>query len=143
MATEGANFPAETTVQQALNPVTIDQLIKNQARELELRAHELDLQQQQDRHNFEFAKESLNAQAQDRRDDRLFQRRQRRNAYIFAGVLAVLIASLIVSAMWLNKDQVALEIIKSIVLLLSGGGAGYAIGRYQAQANPALKDDES
>jgi hypothetical protein len=130
---ESALLPVESPDPQALDPQTIGQLVQNQARELELRARELDLQQQQDRHSFEFSKEALTTQAQDRKDERLFQYRQRRNSYLLAVGIAVVVATMVSLAMWFNKDQVAMEIIKSIVLLLSGGGTGYAIGRHQAK----------
>lgn len=126
-------FPPTPVDAQALDPRTIEQMVQNQSRELEIRARELDLQQQEDRHNFEFSKAALDAQTKDRSDARRFKSGQRRNAYLLAGWLSVCVFSCIALAMWFNKDQVALEIIKSIVLLLSGGSAGYAIGHHQGR----------
>lgn len=120
--------PAETP---ALAPHTIEQLVQNQTRELELRARELDLQQQEERHNFEYAQAALAAQMQDRQDGRRFRQRLRSNGYLLASWVILAVVGLVGTALWLNKDQVALEIIKSIVLLLSGGSAGYALGRHQ------------
>lgn len=110
---------------------------------MELKARELDLQQQQDRHGFEFSKAALDTQAQDRKDERIFQRQQRRNTYIMAVIIAIAIACVIVFAMLFNKDQIAMEIIKSIVLILSGGGAGYAIGRHKVQAKSESVDTDA
>lgn len=132
MTEEPPSYPARTHDANTLDPQTIEQLVKNQAFELELRARELDLQQQQDRHSFEFSRASLDAQIIDRQDERVFQRKQRRDAYILAAIISFALCGVVAFAMWANKDQIALEIIKSVVLLLSGGAGGYAIGRHRA-----------
>lgn len=139
MSDENAIAPVD---HQPLDPRTVEQLVLNQTRELELRARELDLQQQQDRHNFEFSKSALEAQTQDRQDERRFQLRQKRNSYMLAGWITLAVFAVIGSAMWFNKDQVALEIIKSIVLLLSGGGTGYALGRHHSKKSLPSSDED-
>lgn len=129
--------PLEPAEAPPLAPRTIEQLVQNQTRELELRARELDLQQQEEHHNFEYAQAALAAQMQDRKDERRFRQRLRSNAYLLAGWIILAVVGLVGAALWFNKDQVALEIIKSIVLLLSGGGAGYALGRHQPPKSPS------
>ena len=118
-----------------LEPATIERLIQNQTTELELRRMEMDLHHQQDNHSFEFSKASLEAQIQDRKDDRRFQQHQQRNTYLLAAWVAAIVLCAIGLAMWLNKEQVAMEVIKSIVLLVSGGGIGYGIGRHRAKTS--------
>lgn len=142
MTQERDDYPVEPVATNTLDPSTIRQLVDNQARELDLRTRELDIQQQQDRHNFEFAQASLNAQVEDRKDERVFQLQQRKHVYILIGVVSTLIMAAIMVAIWLGRDQVALEIVKSVVLLLGGGGAGYAVGRSKAQAQSSRDDND-
>lgn len=114
---------------RALDPRTFEQLVQNQSLEIQVRAREIDIQQQQDRHNFEYSKIALDAQLEDRKHERECRLKNRRSTNRLVILLAICVLLAIGISLWFGKDQVALEIIKSIVLLVSGGGAGYAIGR--------------
>lgn len=140
--TEGTDLrPVEPADPPALDPRTVEQLVQNQTRELELRALELDLQQQEERHNFEYARAALTAQTQDRQNERQFQQRQHNSVYWFAFSITLIVAAVIIFAMHFNKDQIAMEIIKSIILLLSGGGVGYVAGRQQSATQSSVSSD--
>ena len=82
--------PLEPAEPPPLDSRTIEQLVQNQTRELELRTRELDLQQQEDRHNFEYAQAALKAQMQDRQDVRLFRQKQRSSAYRLAAGITLI-----------------------------------------------------
>jgi hypothetical protein len=51
---------------------------------------------------------------------------------VFAGIVVLVLAGFVAYALHLNKDQIALEIIKAIAFLAAGGMGGYAIGRYRS-----------
>ncbi len=51
--------------------------------------------------------------------------------------MVLLLAIFLSLALFLNKDQIAIEIIKIIDLLFAGGLGGYAIGRQQPKSKDA------
>ena len=143
MTEQNSMLPIEAPDPQTLEPRTIEQLVQNQTRELDLRTRELELQQQQDRHNFEFSKAALATQAQDRESERGFQKTQRRDGFLLVAFVAIVIVGIMGYALWLNKDDVAMEIIKSIMLFLSGGGTGYALGKHQSKTPTKPADPDA
>lgn len=139
MSEQNGDYALEHSPQKALDPGTIERIVDNQTREIELRAREIDLRQQEDRHSFEYAQAALSAQVQDRTHQRSFQLQQRKYSYQLAAFVATLIVASVIASVWLGENQVAMEIVKSVVLLLGGGGAGYAVGRHQ-QSQPKASD---
>jgi len=91
----------------------------------------VELQKQQDNHNFEFSTKALEVQANDRKDARLHIRLKNRQELIFISVLATIIAGIIFYSLYTNKDQIAIEIIKAIIYMSAGGSAGYGYARSQ------------
>ena len=112
-------------------PALFKEFLENQAKELEIKARDLDLQKQKDDHSFEFAKTALEAQKEDRAEQRTFQIKTKRNGHIFTTIISVLFVTLLVTALAMDKDQVALEIIKAVIFMATGGAGGYAIGRFR------------
>ena len=55
-------------------------------------------------------------------------RTSRRDHMIFAAVILLLILGFCIVAMFLGKEQIALEVVKAGIFISAGGGAGYAIG---------------
>src|SRR5438105_3267676 len=76
-------------------PQLVERMLTNQAHELQLRAQELAIQQQQDSNAFEFGKQALTAKVADRKDQRAHEKSLRRSTYIFAGVVILIIVTLI------------------------------------------------
>ena len=123
------NKPAHP--QHINNPPTelLEQFLKNQSKELDLRVKELDLQRQADAHNYQYAQSSLDLQAKDRESSRVHLLSSRKTSYIFALIMFVLLAFILCYALYLNKDQIAMEIIKAAIFIISGGAGGYALGK--------------
>lgn len=111
-----------------LPAATIEQLVRNQEKKLQIEAQQLSLQAQQDKHSFEFAKESLAVKAAGQ------EQKQRHETVVLliktGGLLlfSVLVCALIVFAMWSGHEAAAMEIIKALIYLSVGivGGYGYA-----------------
>ena len=107
----------------------IEKFLDNQQTELQLRSKELDLQKINDQHSFEFSKTALEKETFDRAEQRKTFRECRKDGFFFISGLALLVTTVVIVAMWLGKDQIALEVLKDIIFLVSGGAGGYAIGK--------------
>lgn len=125
---------------QQLPPELIKDLVANQTRDLELRAQELDLQRQQDNHSFAFSQNALNAQLEDRNEQRKYETSLLKIRVFLIIVLFMLIASVIVFCLWKDKDTVAMEIIKALVYICSGGLGGYGIKAMENRKTKAEKE---
>lgn len=103
--------------------------------ESEYRLKELDLKNKEEDHAFEYAKGALDAQASDLKDRRGFIRTLVRWGLVAGVILSFIIVGFFCFALWLDKDQIVLEILKYTFILLGGGGAGYAIGKRRRQTD--------
>ncbi len=112
-----------------LTPETIGQLVENQTKELELRAQELALQKQQDDHGFEFSKKALDAQLEDRKTQRDHNKHMQHSLYYLIGFLSVMVVAIVITSLWLNKEAIAIEIIKAVGYMLAGGFGGYGVSK--------------
>ena len=119
--TEGGGKPAP--------PLLIERFLENQSKELDLRVQELALGQQKDKNAYQYGKEALAIKAADRRDQRLHERQLRLATYWFLGFLILFLFGLLFYALHLGRDVFAMEIIKAIVFLLSGGAGGYGLAK--------------
>ncbi len=138
-STELHTLPAKAV----LSAETLEKFINNQTKELELRSQELVLQSQKDKNSFDFGKSALLVKAQDRKENRDHQYKQRQQTYIFAGFAGIMVIGLVVYALHLNKDVFAVEIVKAIVFILTGGVGGYGLARSKAsQEPPQSKTDD-
>ncbi len=112
-----------------------DELVKiflnNQSKELEHKAQEISLMAQKDSNNFEFSKLALDRQNEDLEKQRLHNYKSKKARYFFATVVILLVCALLIYSLATNKDDFAFEILKTIVLLGAGGGAGYGFRAYQ------------
>lgn len=123
-----------------LHPDQVNRMLDNQSRELELRAQELVLRKEQEKHNFEFAKEALKAQ----QSDRAQIREQWKTGLKIRGILALafLIIVLIFCAWAIryNKDQLVIEIGKACLFFGAGGASSYSFGKYRGKLEQQSMD---
>jgi hypothetical protein len=111
----------------------LQQLLQNQAQELQLRKEQLELQKQQVANTHEYTKLALSEQSADRKDTREHGRILQKYRYWTIITLSVLIAVFVTIAICLNKDQIALEVIKYVATVALSGAGGYAIGLQQGK----------
>lgn len=122
-------------------PETIELLAQNQTRELELRNSELLLQKQKDDHGFTYASKLLEIQAKDRTEHRNHQRSLFRWVVLILSIVIVSLVGLIGAALYLGKDALAMEIVKTVVFVAVGGIGGYGLkSSRQAKTDP-IQDD--
>jgi hypothetical protein len=107
----------------------MQQFVENQKQELTLRAQELDLNKQKDNNSFAFAREALKAQSEDRVHERDCTRKTRRDVLWLILAAVIVVAAVVVIALWRDKEQVAMEIIKDGMLFITGGAGGYGISQ--------------
>jgi len=127
MNNKNDNIPVKKTV-QSLSPEIISQIVENQSKELELRAQEISIQKQIDNNSLEFSIKALEAQVTDRRLQRDYNKYLNRNHYFFISLLIIAIVTVIIISLYLDKEAIAIEIIKAIVFILAGGIGGYGLG---------------
>ncbi len=120
-------------------PQMLEQLIDNQTKELSLRAKEIDLNRQRDEHAYEFGREALQAQKEDRQNQREHNRIMQRNGLVLVGVIVVILTIIVIVALFLNKESVAMEIIKACAFFTTGGALGYSARTKKA----VVKSDET
>ena len=111
-----------------LQASTIEMMVRNQEKKLQLEAQQLSLEAQRDKHSFEFAKESLAAKSAGQG-----QKQKHETTVLLIKTCTLLFFSLfvcvlIVFAMWTGHEAAAMEIIKALIYLSVGlvGGYGYA-----------------
>jgi hypothetical protein len=100
----------------------LSKLLENHKQELAIRTQEVRLQEHKDNNAFMFAKEALAAKLRDREDQRELEKFRFRYAVYIVFALLILVAL----ALILNKEQFALEILKSIILVTAGAFGGYS-----------------
>lgn len=118
-------------LEKAFDPELFRRFIENQAQELEIRREEIEIKKRELDYNFDHAKRLLEAQLQDRGEERKYtEKNNSRGGKMLCFLFLVLIAA-IVYALYINKDAIVLELIKYVGLLLAGGVGGYSIRTVQ------------
>jgi hypothetical protein len=111
------------------DPALINRWLTVQERELMLRTEELALRKQADNNAFEYSKAALDANVKDREAERGHAKITIKYGYIFASVIIIGLFIFLGVALFLNKEQIAMEIVKAIIYLAVGGMSGYAYAR--------------
>lgn len=107
----------------------LEKFLENQSQEIRLKEQQLELRRQTDRHEYEFAKASLEAQERAKVIQSKESIKKANYKYLFIGAILIFIFVFIITALCLNKDQVVMELIKASLYLFSGGAGGYILGR--------------
>lgn len=77
-------------------------------------------------HNQKIADKSIQAQAEDRKDERQVQMTMDRNRLVFAACVVSLVLCFVVVALWMNKDALVLDVVKVMLGFVGGWGASIA-----------------
>jgi hypothetical protein len=109
--------------------------------ELSVRREEIDLTKQESERAHEYAKLALAGQQTDWKTYREQQKVSTRYSFISVTLILLCLTGFIVYAMYLNKEQFVLDIIKVLAGALGGGGIGYAIGHKKAKKDQEPSDD--
>jgi len=114
--------------EKRLTPVFTEDYLELQFKEIEIRKEELELRRKRDQNNLEFARESLKFQAEDLKNVRQGETKFEQYIMIILSLAIVLFFSLVIFAMFLNKDEFLTDLIRAAGYILGGGITGYGIG---------------
>ncbi len=124
------------------DPDLFRKMLDNQASELELRNEELELRKREQEATRQYAEKALEMQAQDRREDRTFHRGLSAKLFGFLITVLLIVVAGFCYALYLNKDQVVMEIVKAVVYLGAGGVGGYSAKSIKVAKEEKEEDDE-
>lgn len=102
-------------------------------RTLDSQANDLTHQSEQEirmreiENNHEYSLRLLDAQLVDRQRDREHQRSTNISSSVIVGFLSFLLTAAICYALYLNKDQLVMELLKAVLFLVTGGVGGYSL----------------
>lgn len=122
------------------NAELLSKWVEVQGNEIKLQTERLRIEESELHNNHELAKIAIEKQAIDRNSQREFIRKCRKDSFLFISGIVAAIGLLVGYSLWIGKDQIAMEIIKSVIFLLSGGAGGYAIGS-RSKENDKKNDD--
>jgi hypothetical protein len=120
----------------------LDKFLDNQGKELQLRSQQLALKQQEDQNSFAFSNQALQVQAQDRKEQREFYLQQQKYTLIMLAFISSLFFGLIGYALHSGKMDFAIELVKAIIYLVSGGLGGYGYARIK-QSKDTISPSEN
>lgn len=109
-------------------PHIIEKMLANQDKELELRNSELEFRKQNDANQLEYAKEALKHKESSQINNNDNSYRLIKARYIFGGILASILFLFLGLAVFLNKTELAMEIIKAVIYISAGALGGYSYG---------------
>jgi hypothetical protein len=108
-----------------------EQRISLELKQADITIRELD-------HNQKIADKTIEAQANDRKDERSHQREVHRDRLVFAGIMGALLVAFVLAALYMNKEALVIDVIKVLVGFLGGWGASIAWHR----RTPTTKSDQ-
>jgi hypothetical protein len=118
-----------TKIPRELAPQVIEDMVRQQAQQLELRNRELALREKEIDRQAGYAEQVLATQAADLKDQRQHEGMQTRTKIIGAVIAFVLILTFLGICILTGHEPIALEIVKAVVYLIAGGSGGYAYAR--------------
>ncbi|TDB34848.1 hypothetical protein TEP_15065 [Stenotrophomonas sp. TEPEL] len=107
----------------------LEQILENQVREFEIKSRELEIEKQKDANAFQFSREALSAQERDRKHERECKRGERRDRYWLIAIMALILAGLIGAALAMGHKDVAIELVKAVILISAGAAGGYGLAK--------------
>jgi VIT1/CCC1 family predicted Fe2+/Mn2+ transporter len=125
------------------SPDVVRDLVKVGVEQIRVRKQELDLQEKDSQRQYDFAKQALGVQADDRRHAREHRRKRSNDRYIFVAVLFLLGVGFILALCYMGKDEMAKEISKLAASFLAGGLSGYGISKARDRRETDLDDEDT
>jgi VIT1/CCC1 family predicted Fe2+/Mn2+ transporter len=125
---------------QLPSPDVVRDLVKVGVEQIRVRKQELDLQEKDSQRQYDFAKQALSVQAEDRRHAREHRRKRTNDRYLFVGVLFLLGVAMVIALSYMDKDALAMEVTKLAATFLAGGLSGYGLSK--ARARPETDSEE-
>lgn len=132
---------SEKNQPQLPSPDVVRDLVKVGVEQIQVRKQELDLQEKESQRQFDFAKQALAVQAEDRRHAREHRRKRTNDRYVFVGVLFLFGVTFILALSYLGKDDLAKEITKLAGTFLAGGLSGYGLSKVRPRRESESEEE--
>lgn len=124
------------------SPEVVRDLVKVGVEQIKVRQKELDLQEKESQRQYDFAKQALVVQAEDRRDARQYRRKRTNDRYLFVGALFLVVVGLVLALSYMNKDDLAKEVAKAVGYFSAGGLSGYGVSKARSHREIDTDEDE-
>lgn len=119
----------------------LEDFVRQQGQQIELRKRELEIQEKDRGRYWDHAAKVLDAQKSDLIDQRKHRRSQSK-VRLFSGILLTILFFVFVGwALYLNKDQIVMDLLKIFLGFLAGAPSGYLWGKSR-KPTPAVDDDQ-
>lgn len=124
-----------------LSPSVVEEIIRQSAQQLEVKRRELELQQQNQANQYEYAKAALAAQSEDLKDTRKHDASQLTRRLVFSAFLVLVTVAFLGFCIQAGKERFAEEALK--LLFYGGGGtvSGYAYAKARSRNGQAQSGD--
>lgn len=123
------NITQNSQTSQTPSPQLLERIVNIQEKQVELNYKEIEFRKLNEENGFKYAHAALETNAKDRDEERKHKKSVVRYILIFSGLLILMLFAFLSIAIFLNKDQLAYEIIKAILFFGSGGIGGYFFGK--------------
>ena len=121
-----------------LKDETVQRMLDVQQSKLALEMKQAEIALRELDHNQRIADKSIQAQAEDLRDERDAEKTMHKHRLIFASAMAALLLSFVLAALWMDKDAMVLNVIKVMIGFIGGWGGSLA---WQARRLPRSQQD--
>jgi hypothetical protein len=128
-----------TTYKEDLKHPLAEKYIEVQIREIQLRERELEFKKKQDENNYDYARESLKFQSEDLKNRRNHETKKEKQGLLIICSVIMMFFAVIVVALFLDKDQLLSDIIRSAGYIFGGGITGYGIGLQKGKTRSKSK----
>jgi uncharacterized ion transporter superfamily protein YfcC len=115
-----------------LSEETVQRMLALQEAKIGLEVKQAEISLREIEHNQKIADKSIQAQAEDRKDERSVQKTMDLHRLVFAAVVVAMLLSFVVVALWMNKDALVLDVIKVLIGFVGGWGASIAWRQHRA-----------
>jgi len=133
--------PQKSNTPKLADTEALNKFLQLQEKELGLRQNEFTLRKQESEQNYKFSEKALEAQVQDNERSRTHYRTVQLHRIISGLIVLVIGSGLFGYALYLGKDQIAIEALKILGTLIVGGIGGYGLGRLKAGSSTKDEDD--
>lgn len=121
---------------------TIDKFLDITAKELDvkqqefqLRERELEYKAKSEKVNLDHGKDVLKLQAEHLKGEQKLELDKNKNTFRSLMAAIGVLGLVVILAMLWNKDEIAMEIIKMLIVAFGSGGVGYALGKNNSPEN--------
>lgn len=118
-----------------LSEETIAKLLDVQRKELEVKAMELEQRKLEDQHSFEFAQKTLEAQREDRHEDRIKFGERLKVRYVFIVVVLGIVLAFFGYALHLGQGELVGNVLEKVVYYIVGALSSYGYVKYKDSQN--------